>query len=199
MKRKRDDEEGAGPLNACSFCGKDTTPVFVRDGRHFIIRGGSPQYVLLLHATRWSRHEMLCYDGGVWWMRSLETGESWRRCHWWMKPHLDCEDGKEYPWSILLSQCGECAVKETIWQDAYATIGDLRAEWERVPFEDEKARVAVEARVHGYCSYCGELIMTSETKRQPFRGLTKPLDELTFCRGVWWMSAHGVDHWRRCH
>ena len=25
------------------------------------------------------------------------------------------------------------------------------------------------------------------------------MDEFTFCRGVWWMSAHGVDHWRRCH
>ena len=132
-------------------------------------------------------------------MRSLAPGESWRRCHWWKEPHLDGEDGKEYGWSILLQQCSGCTVKEAILADAYATIGDLRAEWERVPFEDEKARVAVEARVHGYCSYCGELIMTSETKRQPLRGLTKPLDQLTFCGGVWWMSAHGVDHWRRCH
>ena len=132
-------------------------------------------------------------------MRSGETRESWRRCHWWKEPHLDCEEGKEYPWSILFHQCGECAVKDTILADAYATIEDLRAERVDVPFEDEKARGAVNLGAHGYCTYCGELILKSKTKRQEFYWLTKPLDELTFCRGVWWMPAHGVDHWRRCH
>ena len=126
-------------------------------------------------------------------MPSLAPGESWRHCHWWKEPHLDGEDGEEYGWSILLQRCARCGVEETLMAEACETIADDRAEWERAHPEDENARVC------GICTYCGEVIREGSTGPMPFKELLLEFDDLTYCRGVWWMRAHGRDHWRRCH
>ena len=77
--------------------------------------------------------------------------------------------------------------------DACSRIADDRAEWERAHPEDEKATV------RGICTYCGEIIRESSTGPKAFEVLYEDFDELTYCRGVWWMRALGGDHWRRCH
>jgi len=187
FKRKRDVEEGPQPSQACSYCGKDATPEYGGDGR---IRGGPWQFLVQPLPTRWSRHDFLSYNGGVWWMRALGPGEWWRRCHWWSELHVA---GEEKDWSILLQRCARCGVDETLMAEACSTMADDRAEWERAHPADEEAKVC------GLCSFCGELIKASSTGLKPCEVGFLEFSGLTYCRGVWWMRAHGGDHWRRCH
>ena len=123
-------------------------------------------------------------------MRATGPGEWWRRCCWWREAD---EDGEENGWSIMLHRCGRCGVEETLMAEACETIADARAEAERAHPEDENARVC------GICTYCGEVIKKGSTVPMPFNTLFKEFDSLTYCRGVWWMRAHGGDVWRRCY
>ena len=159
FKRKRDVEEGPQPSQACSYCGKDATPEYGGDGR---IRGGPWQFLVQPLPTRWSRHDFLSYNGGVWWMRALGPGEWWRRCHWWSELHVA---GEEKDWSILLQRCARCGVDETLMAEACSTMADDRAEWERAHPADEEAKVC------GICSYCGELIKVSSTGLRSVRSV----------------------------
>ena len=59
--------------------------------------------------------------------------------------------------------------------------------------EDEKARVC------GICTYCGEVIREGSTGPQPFKVLFREFDDLTYCRGVWWIRAHGGVYYQRCY
>ena len=167
LKRKRDVEEGPHPL-VCSYCGVDASPELDRDGRP----NGAPwRFEVKRHATWWSRHEMLSYNGGAWWMRTLgHPGEWWRRCCWWSELHVA---GEEKDRSILLRRCGRCGVEESIMAEAYSTIADNRAEWERAHPEDGKATV------RGICTYCGEIIRESSTGPKAFEVLYEDFDELT--------------------
>ena len=118
-------------------------------------------------------------------MRALgHHGEWWRRCAWWREAHVD---GEENGWSILLHRCGRCGVEEGLMADACSTIADDRAKWKRAHPEDENARIC------GICTYCGEVI------RGKIRVLLREFDDLTYCRGVWWIRAHGGVYYQRCY
>ena len=186
LKRKRDVEEGPHPL-VCSYCRVDASPELDRDGRP---RGGPWRFEVKRHATGWSRHDMLSYNGGKWWMRATGPGEWWRQCYWWREAHMD---GEENGWSIVLHRCGRCGVEEGLMADACSTIADDRAKWKRAHSEDENARVC------GICTYCGEVIREGSTGPQPFKVLFREFDDLTYCRGVWWMRAHGGVYYQRCY
>ena len=116
-------------------------------------------------------------------MRAQGPGEWWRRCWWWTDVHLD---GDENGWSILLHQCGRCGAKERIMADACSKIAEKRAEWGRANPEDVKYWFDC-------CSYCGGDIT------EPGTTLCIGEESLDYSRGVWWMTDHGHDKWRRCY
>ena len=179
--RPRCVDEAPKPL-VCSYCARPAEDVS---------RAGPWRFEVKRHATPKSRQDMLyTNDGVLWWMRAQGPGEWCRPCWWWAEAHVD---GEENGWSILLHRCGRCGVEESIMAEVYLEIADKRAEWERAHPEDEKARVC------GICTYCGEVIKAGSTVPRPFKLLFKEFDSLTYCRGVWWMRAHGGNHWRRCY
>jgi hypothetical protein len=172
VARPRCVEEAPKPL-VCSYCARPAEDS----------RGGRWRFEVKRHATRESRQDMLNTNDGEWcWMRAQGPGEPERPCWWWTDVHVD---GEENGLSMLLYQCGRCGARERIMADACSTIADKRAEWERAHPEADKAKVCC------MCSYCGEV--------KPCAARWTIDQLLDYRRGVWWITDHGHDKWRRCY
>ena len=70
--------------------------------------------------ARW--HETLSFNGGVWWIKTMDR-HMWRRCHWWKE---EFADGGER--TLVFCVCHGCRAEARILSEAISRINRQRVE-----------------------------------------------------------------------
>ena len=128
--RRHGEEEGRGAAGReeeeealiCSFCGKNFPTLMV-----------ASQFEVKKYVTFERQAELLCENGGAWWMTAM-GGEMWRRCHWWKSEHVD---GDVNGWICVLRRCTLCRKESRELRKCARALRDLRTAAEDSSSEEE--------------------------------------------------------------